>query len=90
MNRAEFVKAVATATNKTQKETKELVDAMAQIIVDQLKAREEVKVFDGITFDTKDVEARERRNPFTGETFMADAKVKPVCKFGKSVKEYLN
>lgn len=90
MNRTEFVKAVATATNKTQKETRELVDAMAQVIVEQIKSGDEVKVFDGITFLSKEVPARERRNPITGETFMAEAKIKPVCKFGKSVKEYLN
>lgn len=90
MTRTEFVKAVATAIGTSQKAAKETIDTIAQVIVDGMKNGEDIKAFDGITFSVKHVDATQRRNPATGETFLAPAKEKPVCKFGKAVKDYLN
>lgn len=90
MTRNDFIKAVATATNNSQKASKELIDTIGQIIVDGMKSGEDVKAFEGITFAAKDVAERNARNPQTGETVIVPAKVKPVCKFGVAVKNYLN
>lgn len=90
MNRTEFVKAVAEATTKTQKEIKEVLDAMQTVAYAEMANCEEVKIFDGLTLVGVHKEATTARNPQTGATVEVPAKNVPKAKFGKAAKEAVN
>lgn len=90
MNRTEFVKAVAEATSKTQKEIKEVVEAMQTVAYAEMAKCEEVKIFDGLTLVGVHKEATTARNPMTGETVDVPAKNAPKAKFGTACKNAIN
>ena len=87
MNKTEFYKAVADRTGMTQKDTKTVFETAQEILTETLKADEEVKIFDGVTFSRVYRDARESRNPRTGEAITVDAKYTPKVKIGKVFKE---
>lgn len=90
MNRTEFIRALSIETGKTQKELKELLDVMQDIIYKEMAAEGEVKLFDGVTLAGVKKDARTARNPLTGETIEVAAKVAPKAKFGAVCKRALN
>lgn len=90
MNRTEFVKAVATATEKTQKEIKEILEAMQEIAYTQMAKCEEVKIFEGLSLLGVHKDASVKRNPATGGTVDVPAKNVPKAKFGKFAKTAVN
>ena len=90
MNRTEFVKAVAEATSKTQKEIKEVVEAMQTVAYAEMAKCEEVKIFDGLTLVGVHKEATTARNPMTGATVDVPAKNAPKAKFGTACKNAIN
>lgn len=87
MNKTEFYKAVAEKTGMTQKDTKIVFEAAQEILFETVKAEEEVKMFDGVTFSRAYKEARTSRNPRTGENINVPAKYVPKVKIGKSFKD---
>lgn len=87
MNKTEFYRAVANRTGMTQKDTKTVFETAQEILTEKLKADEEVKMFDGITFSRVYRDARQSRNPQTGETIMVEGKYAPKVKIGKIFKE---
>lgn len=87
MNKTEFYKAVADRTGMTQKDTKTVFETAQDVLIETLKADDEVKMFDGVTFQRVFKEARESRNPRTGEAITVDAKYTPKVKVGKVFKE---
>ena len=89
MKRTEFVKAVAERTEMTQKATKEILDAMQEVVYAEMAKGEEVKIFDSVTLIGKEVPEREARNPQTGETIVVPAHLAPKAKFGTGVKNLL-
>ena len=89
MNRVEFVKAVATETGYTQKDVKAVIDA-AQKVAYETMAKEEVKIFDGLTLVGVHKDACVKRNPLTGEDVKVAAKVAPKAKWGKAAKDAVN
>ena len=89
MNKTDFLKAVALETGMSFKNVSSVADAMTDVILETLKAGEDVRVFDGVIFDTVYVEERTGRNPSTGEIMNIPAHTKPKCKFGKKFKEAL-
>ena len=90
MNRAEYVKAVAEATGKSQKEIKEILDAEQTIAYATMAKGEEVKIFEGTTLMGVHKEACQKRNPLTGEMVNVAAKTAPKAKFGKFAKDAVN
>lgn len=89
MNRTEFIKALSIETGKTQKELKELLDVMQDIVYKEMAAEGEVKLFDGVTLAGVKKEARTARNPQTGASIQLESRVVPKAKFGKAIKDYL-
>ena len=87
MLRNEFYKAVAAETGMTIKDTKVVFESAEKVIVDDLKAGNDVHVFDGVTFTKKYKEAGVARNPRTGESVAVPAKYVPKVKFGKKFKD---
>ena len=90
MNKVELIKAVAEATNNTQKDIKVIMEAVQDVTYDALVNGDEVKLIDGITLSVVHKDARTARNPRTGESVMVDAKNAVRCKFGKTIKDAVN
>ena len=90
MTRTEYVKAVAEATGKTQKEIKEVLDAMQTVAYAEMAKCEEVKMFDGLTLTAVHKEACQKRNPATGSMVDVPAKNAPKAKFGAVAKRLVN
>jgi len=73
MKKAEFIKAVAEKTGKSQKEVASIIEAVEEVIFDVLKSGQEVK-FAGVKFTVKEAPARKARNPKTGEVIEIPAR----------------
>ncbi len=74
MNKSELVKAVSTKSGQTQAQVGETIDTVIGVITDQLKSGEQVALAGFGTFKAKRREAREGRNPRTGEPVKIAAK----------------
>lgn len=68
MKHTEFVKAVADASGKTQKEVSELFAVIEKEAKEALKATGSLDLLKLVSLKVKDVPARDHRNPKTGET----------------------
>ena len=92
MTKANFTKEVATKLDVTQAEASKIVASLEDVIVACLHEDGEVPFMDG-KFKVAPVKSqpeKQRRNPSTGEMFMAPAKPasqKVVFKPGKKLKE---
>ena len=90
MNKTELIKKVAEANEMTQKQAAAAVDSVLGAIQDVVAAGGSVALFGFGTFSLKEREAREGRNPATGEKMMFAASKTPVFKAGKAFKEKVN
>jgi len=86
MNKNEFYRAVAEKTGMTIKDTKTVFETAQEVLIDTIKADEEIKMFDGVTFARTFKPSRVSRNPRTGETIQVAEKYAPKVKFGKVFK----
>ena len=87
MNKIELSKAVAAKLGSSDAAAKAAVDAVVNSIADALTAGDSVTLVGFGTFGVKSVEAREGRNPATGETMTIPAHKSPYFKAGKSLKD---
>ena len=85
MTSSTIIKSVAAKTGATQKEVKEIADAIEVAIKEEVTKGETFKALD-VTYSLEDVPAQERRNPATGETFMASAHKKVKAKLSADFK----
>ena len=90
MNRTEYVKAIATATDFTQKDVKAVLDAAQTVAYETMAKEEEVKVFEGLTLVGVKKAACVKRNPLTGADVQVPEKIAPKAKFGKALKDAIN
>ena len=90
MNRADYVKAIATATGFTQKDVKAVLDAAQVVAYETMAKEEEVKMFDGLTLVGVKKAACVKRNPLTGADVQVPEKIAPKAKFGKAIKNAIN
>lgn len=89
MNKQEFIKAVAEKAEMTQKATKEVLEVMQEVVYDEMKKSEEVKVMDSVTLMGKMVPQRVARNPQDGSELIVPEHLAPKAKFGKGIKDFL-
>ena len=89
MTRTEYIKAVAEKAEMTQKATKEVLEVMQEVVYDEMKKGEEVKVMDSVTLMGKMVPQRTARNPQTSEELIVPEHLAPKAKFGKGIKDFL-
>ena len=82
MNKTELVKKVAAENALSQKQ--------AAAVVDTVAAGEPVALLGFGTFSVKHRDARQGRNPATGEAMEFAASDTPVFKAGKAFKEKVN
>ena len=87
MTKTELIKATATKAEKTIKETGDIVAALQEVIMETLKAGEDVRVPGFGSLEVKDVPARDARNPLTGGVVHVDAHKTVKAKLAKAVKD---
>jgi DNA-binding protein HU-beta len=90
MNKTELVKKVAAENELSQKQAAAAVDSVLNSIVNAVAAGDPVALLGFGTFSVKHREAREGRNPATGEAMKFAASNTPVFKAGKAFKEKVN
>ena len=90
MNKTELISKVAAENKLTQKLTAAAVDTILSTIIDTVAAGESVSLPGFGTFSVKHREARQGRNPATGEAMEIAAKDVPVFKAAKAFKEKVN
>jgi len=90
MNKSEFVDAVAESADIPKSTAGKAVDAMVDVISTSLKRGQQVSLVGFGTFLTRDREARQGRNPRTGETIQIKASRVPSFKAGKGLKDAVN
>lgn len=90
MKRSEFVKVCAEKSGLSQKDMKEVLEVVGNVILDNMKDEDGVTPFSGIKFASVYRAARVGHNPATGEAVNIPGKYQPKVKFGTRVKETLN
>lgn len=87
MNKSELVKAVSAKSGQTQAQVGDAIDAVTAIIEETLKKGEQVALAGFGTFKPKHREAREGRNPRTGEKVPIPAKTTATWTPSQSLKD---
>ena len=90
MTQAELVQFIAETADLTKADATRALDAMVEGVTKGLKEEGKVTLVGFGTFTAKKREAREGRNPQTGETVKIAARVVPGFKAGNKLKESLN
>lgn len=90
MNKTELVSAVAEKAGISKKDTAAAIDAVFEVIGDEMQKKEKVQLIGFGTFQTSERKARTGRNPQTGEDIKIAAATLPVFKPGKALKEKVN
>jgi len=89
MNKGDLINEVANVVS-SKKEAQAAVDCVLSTIVDALGKKESVQLVGFGTFKVSKRNAREGRNPQTGETMQIAAKTVPKFTPGKAMKEAAN
>ena len=90
MNKTELVAAMAEKTELSKKDAEKALKAFTDVVAEELKKGEKVQLVGFGTFEVAEREAREGRNPRTGETMTIAASKSPKSKAGKALKDSLN
>ncbi len=90
MTKAELVQFIAETADLTKADATRALDAMVEGVTKGLKEEGKVTLVGFGTFTAKKREAREGRNPQTGETVKIAARVVPGFKAGSKLKDALN
>ena len=90
MNKAEFIEAVAGASDLSRADAGRAVDAVISTITKALQKGETITLVGFGTFDVRKRAARTGRNPRTGDPVDVPSKRVPYFKPGKEMRERLN
>jgi integration host factor beta subunit len=91
MTKSELVEIISeTNSILTRKESELVVNIVFDSIADALKSGEKVEIRGFGSFTIREREAREARNPKSGELVTIPAKRTPFFKTGKDLKERVN
>ncbi|MCB1553835.1 MAG: HU family DNA-binding protein [Xanthomonadales bacterium] len=90
MNKAEFIGAVAGASELSKADAGRAVDAMIEVVKKALKKGDSVSLVGFGTFQVRKRAARQGRNPRTGQTIKIKASKIPSFKAGKALKDAVN
>lgn len=90
MNKTELVAAMAEKTELSKKDAEKALKAFTDVVAEELKKGEKVQLVGFGTFEVAEREAREGRNPRTGETMTIAASKSPKFKAGKALKDSVN
>lgn len=87
MNKSDLIQAVVEKTGLTKKDSASAVDAMFEGISASLAKGDKVQLVGFGTFEVRGRQAREGRNPATGEAIKIKASKAPAFKAGKALKD---
>jgi DNA-binding protein HU-beta len=87
MNKGELVDAVAGKVSVTKKDTDAIVSAIVESIMEAVSTGDRVTLVGFGTFEARDRQAREGRNPQTGKTMTIPATRVPAFSAGKVFKD---
>ncbi len=90
MNKSELVDAIADKAELSRTDAGKALDALTSVVSDALKGGDQVALTGFGTFLSRRREAREGRNPKTGETIQIAAANVPAFKAGKALKDAVN
>lgn len=84
MNKAEFTNALAERSGLTKANSAVITDMFLQLIEDTLKEGEDINFIGFGKFFVKKKDAKNARNPRTGETIYVEERVAPAFKISKT------
>ena len=90
MNKSELVDTIATKVNESKKSAETNLDAIIEIISNELKNKNKVQLVGFGSFETRKRASRKGRNPRTNEEINIPASTVPFFKPGKALKETVN
>lgn len=90
MNKTELAAVVAAKADFSKKDAEKAVNAVIGAVTDALKAGDKVQLVGFGTFEVRQREARQGKNPRTGEVINIPASKAPAFKAGKALKDMLN
>ena len=90
MNKAEFVSAVADASDMSKVDAAKAVEAVIEVVKKALKKGDQVSLVGFGTFVVRKRAARMGRNPRTGQQIKIKASKNPSFKAGKALKDAIN
>lgn len=90
MNKNDLIAAVSDRTQLSRNDATRAVEAVLDIITDQMKQGQEVKLVGFGTFAVSNRAATTGRNPRTGEEIKIPASKQPKFKAGKQLKDAIN
>lgn len=90
MNKQEFVKHIAEQHKCTQVEAEKAIDIFTSSVIDALSKGNEISLIGFGSFSVNKVEAREGRNPRTGDAVKIAAYNQPKFKVGSKLKSAVN
>ena len=90
MNKTELIAAVAEQAELSKKDAEKALKAFTDVIAAELVKGEKVQLVGFGTFEVSEREAREGRNPKTGNAMPIPASKTPKFKAGKALKDEVN
>ncbi|EKY07127.1 HU family DNA-binding protein [Capnocytophaga sp. Marseille-Q4570] len=90
MNKTELIDAIAVASGVSKADTKKAVEAFFSTVEDALKKGDKVSIVGFGSWQVADKEAREARNPRTGEVIKVPAKKVVKFKAGAELADAVN
>ena len=87
MHKGELVDAIAQKTDVTKKQADAIVTAMVDTIIEAVSTGDKISLVGFGNFEVRDRQAREGRNPKTGEKMQIAASRVPAFAPGKAFKE---
>lgn len=90
MNKGELVKAMSEKANESKKITEATLNALIEVISEELKNGEKIQLVGFGSFEAKKRAERTGRDPQTGNSVKIPARISPVFKAGKALKELVN
>ncbi len=87
MNKGELVDKIAEKANVTKKDADSILTAMLEVILDTVADGDKVTLVGFGTFEARQRQAREGRNPSTGEPIKIPATKVPAFSAGKQCKD---
>jgi DNA-binding protein HU-beta len=89
MNKGELIDQIAAKANVTKKDADAVLTAMLESIMDSVATGQKVTLVGFGTFEARDRQAREGRNPSTGEPIKIPATRVPAFSAGKVFKDHV-
>ena len=90
MNKTELITVVAQKTDWSKRDAERVVKTVFDTITEELAKGDKVQVIGFGTFEVRERQAREGRNPQNGESITIAASKSPAFKAGKQLKDKVN